>query len=153
MSTNHSNEAVEVVDLLIRANRYVQQEYQVQLESLKLPFQLSGARLRLLLRVWHAEKIRMTELASKLGVKPRTVTELVDALEREGLIFRMPDPKDRRAVILQLTNEAFDQVNRVRIVQKEISENLLQNFSEEQRTKLIELLSIFFEGKEFESIF
>ncbi|MEC0239854.1 MarR family transcriptional regulator [Paenibacillus dokdonensis] len=145
--------AVEVLDLIFRATRYIQHEYEIKLESLSLPFQLSGPRLRLLLMVWRAEKIRMSELASKLGVKPRTVTELVDALERDGVIHRIPDPNDRRATLLHLTEEALNQINRVRSVQMQISDEILQKFSEEQRTQLHELLSAFFEGKEIDFVY
>ncbi|MGE6226503.1 MarR family winged helix-turn-helix transcriptional regulator [Paenibacillus chitinolyticus] len=145
--------AVEVLDLLFRATRHIQQEYEIKLESLSLPFQLSGPRLRLLLMVWRAEKIRMNELASKLGVKPRTVTELVDALERDGVLHRTPDPNDRRATLLHLTEEALIQIPRVRSVQMQISDEILQKFSAEQRTQLHALLGKIFEGMEFDFVY
>ncbi|MGG4343274.1 MarR family winged helix-turn-helix transcriptional regulator [Paenibacillus lautus] len=145
--------AVEVLDLMFRATRHIQHEYEMKLESLSLPFQLSGPRLRLLLMVWRAEQIRMNELASKLGVKPRTVTELVDALEREGVLHRIPDPNDRRATLLHLTEDALNQITRVRAVQMQISDEILRNFSTEQRTELHALLSKFFEGIEFDVVY
>ncbi|GIO31028.1 MULTISPECIES: MarR family winged helix-turn-helix transcriptional regulator [Paenibacillus] len=145
--------AVEVLDLMFRATRHIQHEYEMKLESLSLPFQLSGPRLRLLLMVWRAEKIRMNELASKLGVKPRTVTELVDALERDGVLQRTPDPDDRRATLLHLTEDALNQITRVRMVQMQISDEILQNFTAEERTRLHALLSKFFEGMEFDFVY
>lgn len=42
-------------------------------------------------------------IANWLGVSPRNVTALVDALEGQGLAERVDDPTDRRAVIARLT--------------------------------------------------
>ena len=42
-------------------------------------------------------------LAGLLGFAPRSVTETVDVLEREGLVTRTEDPNDRRARIVSLT--------------------------------------------------
>lgn len=49
------------------------------------------------------------ESSDRLGVTdfsvtPRTVTELVDGLERDGLVQRRDDPSDRRAKLVFLTN-------------------------------------------------
>ena len=140
--------ATEVIQLLLRATHYIQQEFEARLSSSGLPFQLSGSRIRLLLAVWGAETIRMNELAGKLGVKARTITEQVDALERDGLIRRIADPNDRRATLLQLTEEARCHVHRFKAHQSQISESLLQGFTAKQRADLSELLSAFFDGKE-----
>lgn len=143
-------QATEVVQLLLRAAHYIQQEYEALLAASEQPFQLSGSRTRLLLTVWSADTIRMNELAVKLGVRPRTVTEQVDALERDGLLKRIADPHDRRATLLQLTEEARCQVHRIRAYQAQISESLLEGFTSQQRADLKELLSIFFDGKEID---
>lgn len=63
------------------------------------------ARMRLLRDLQtHGPQI-MTELAGCLAVTPRNVTVLVDGLEREGLVRRRPHPDDRRATIVELTDE------------------------------------------------
>lgn len=42
-------------------------------------------------------------LADALGVAPRTVTSLVDALVETGFVTREPHPSDRRATLVTLT--------------------------------------------------
>jgi DNA-binding MarR family transcriptional regulator len=42
-------------------------------------------------------------LADALGVAPRTVTGLVDALEETGFVTREPHPTDRRATLVTFT--------------------------------------------------
>ena len=44
------------------------------------------------------------ELADDLTMTPRNVTGLVDHLERDGLVARVPDPEDRRSVRARLTD-------------------------------------------------
>jgi len=144
LTTRFSNapQAVEVVQLLLRSTHCVQQQYEAQLAALDLPFPISGPRLRLLLAVWKAEPIRMNELAGKLGVKARTITDLVDALERDGLLMRSPDPNDRRATLLRLTEEAAPHIENVKRIQKDISEALLGHLTPEQQGQLFGLLSL-----------
>ncbi|MGW0929893.1 MarR family winged helix-turn-helix transcriptional regulator [Streptomyces sp. NPDC002644] len=63
------------------------------------------ARLRALRFLAHAaEPMRMRDLSDMLGVAARTATSLVDALERDGLVVRLPHPTDRRAHLLALTD-------------------------------------------------
>ncbi|TMD41703.1 MAG: MarR family transcriptional regulator [Chloroflexi bacterium] len=73
---------------------------------------LSEGRFQILVRLQHAEGNRMTmgELAEMLEVSPRTVTGLVDNLERHGLVRRVDDPDDRRSVYAELTDPGRERV-------------------------------------------
>ena len=46
----------------------------------------------------------MTELADRLGIVPRSLTTVIDALEEAGLVRREIDPRNRRAILLHLTD-------------------------------------------------
>jgi len=46
---------------------------------------------------------RASDIAEIFDLTPRSVTELIDGLEREGLIARAPDAHDRRVKRLMLT--------------------------------------------------
>jgi DNA-binding MarR family transcriptional regulator len=45
-----------------------------------------------------------------LDVSPRTVTGLVDNLERDGLVKRVDDPNDRRSVYAEVTDLGRERV-------------------------------------------
>ncbi|MDB5313062.1 MAG: MarR family transcriptional regulator [Gemmataceae bacterium] len=64
---------------------------------------ISFARLRLLGAVHRGGPQIMSELGEELGVTARNVTALVDALEEEGLVRRVPHATDRRATVIELT--------------------------------------------------
>ncbi|EKA61658.1 MarR family transcriptional regulator [Janibacter hoylei PVAS-1] len=50
------------------------------------------------------ESPRLRDLADALRIAPRSVTDVVDALERKGYVVREPDPHDRRASVVVVTD-------------------------------------------------
>ena len=68
-------------------------------EGLTLP------RLRLVERLDCKGPAMMRTLADELGLSPRNMTALVDSLEAEGLVQRKPHPTDRRATVVELTED------------------------------------------------
>ena len=68
----------------------------------------SIARLRALRMLARAEEpLRMRDLSEMTGVAARTTTTIVDSLERDGLVERVPHPRDRRAFLLRLTDKGL----------------------------------------------
>lgn len=47
--------------------------------------------------------LRLSELADHLHIAARSATEVVDGLQERGLVARLPDPHDRRAILARLT--------------------------------------------------
>jgi DNA-binding MarR family transcriptional regulator len=64
---------------------------------------LTQARARLLLILFDAGPLIITELAQSLDITPRAVTALVDGLDRTGFVRRSRRPTDRRATVVALT--------------------------------------------------
>jgi DNA-binding MarR family transcriptional regulator len=64
---------------------------------------LSEGRLGVLFRLYRCGDLPLGELAGDLVMTPRNVTGLVDHLERDGLVERVPDAEDRRSVRARLT--------------------------------------------------
>ena len=64
----------------------------------------SYARARVLSGIARDGPLRSIDLAMAFGYAPRTVTEAIDGLERDGLVRRTPDPDDRRAKRIILTS-------------------------------------------------
>jgi DNA-binding MarR family transcriptional regulator len=78
-------------------------------------FGLSEGRFQILVRLKHQPtgRFAMGELADMLDVSPRTVTGLVDHLERDGLVKRVDDPTDRRSVYAELTEQGRERIETV----------------------------------------
>jgi DNA-binding MarR family transcriptional regulator len=77
---------------------------------------LSESRLHVLVALYHTPDRRrpLGELAEILNVVPRTVTDVIDVLERDGLITRVPDPTDRRSVHALLTEGGLERVEAIK---------------------------------------
>ncbi len=66
----------------------------------------SHARLRVLAALQAQGKPTiMRDLSESLELTPRAVTALVDALEADALVQRRPHPTDRRATLVELTEQ------------------------------------------------
>jgi DNA-binding MarR family transcriptional regulator len=68
------------------------------------------------------------------------ITKRVDRLEQAGLVTRAPDPNDRRGVLVGLTGEGLELVDRV--VEEHVAneENLLAGLTGGERERLARLL-------------
>ena len=67
---------------------------------------MSYARGRVVAALHALGPVKMRRLSQAVGVTPRTITGLVDALEADGWVVRQADPGDRRATIVALTPAA-----------------------------------------------
>jgi DNA-binding MarR family transcriptional regulator len=83
----------------------------------------------------------MGELAERLRVVARSATDVVDDLERDGLVRRAPDPSSRRSVLVSLTEEGRRLQDALRAARRTAGEELLAPLSIEQRRTLADLLA------------
>lgn len=65
---------------------------------------LTTARAGVLWALFHGGPMTQRALAGRLGVTPRNVTGLLDALQEDGLVVREAHPTDRRATLVHLTD-------------------------------------------------
>ena len=84
--------------------------------------------------------VRVSHLATHLGIAPRSATEVADALERAGLLSRSPDPTDRRAVLLALTEHGRHTVGQVRDRRRAAADAAVTTLSPADRAELRRLL-------------
>jgi DNA-binding MarR family transcriptional regulator len=93
--------AVELGDLVMRVARAQRRRFREVLA----PWDLSPHHARALRVVSARDGMRLTDLAETLHIAPRSATEVADGLQERGLVERTPDPGDRRAVLLRVTDE------------------------------------------------
>lgn len=75
---------------------------------------ITMTQAKLLYVVIAAGRLRMSELAARLGIGSSSATELADRLVELGLLTRHADPDDRRQVVVTATAEAEDLLERFR---------------------------------------
>lgn len=67
-----------------------------------------------------AEGSRLTELAAMARMTPAAISEQVDDLERLGVVERRPDPSDRRAKLICITDKGWETFATARSVIREL---------------------------------
>ncbi|MFG2193974.1 MarR family winged helix-turn-helix transcriptional regulator [Streptomyces sp. NPDC048639] len=127
-----------LAEQLLRLTRRMHRAQKRHLE----PLGLTPAQSRLLRTVTQfPEPPRMADLAERLEVVPRAVTTLVDALEANGAVRRVPDPANRRVVRIEVTDEGRATLKALRTARRAAAEDILAPLSTEQRAALGELLA------------
>ncbi|MDO5498882.1 MAG: MarR family winged helix-turn-helix transcriptional regulator [Propionibacteriaceae bacterium] len=86
--------------------------------------------------------VRVSALAEHLGIAARSATEVADALESAGLLVRTPDPTDRRAVLLVLTDPGHAAVAEVRDCRRSAAEAAVGALPPTDRAELRRLLTV-----------
>ena len=132
---------VQLADLLHGLTRRLRRSQTDGLAPLGLtPAQ--GRALRIIARSQDEEPLRMTELADRLGIVPRSVTTVVDALEEAGLVRREVDPRNRRAILLRLTERGAAVRDDLREARRRAAEDLFAPLSADDRETLAGLLRL-----------
>ena len=83
---------------------------------------------------------RLTEIADHFAFAPRSVTEAVDNLERDGLAAREPDPTDRRAKLVSITAEGKAAVDATKKVKARVIQQIFGTLTAPQREEFSALL-------------
>lgn len=84
--------------------------------------------------------LRASELAQHLHIAPRSATEVVDALESKGIVARSPDPADRRATLVALTEHGLALTEALRQARGAESGRLFERLTDDERAELARLL-------------
>src|SRR5580692_4656536 len=133
-----TEDPVQLADELHRLTRRLRR---AQAERLA-PLGLTPAQERALRMIARAEESpRMTELADRLGIVPRSLTTVIDALEEAGLVSREVDPRNRRAILLHLTERGTAVRDDLREARRRAAEDLFAPLSETDRAMLGGLLA------------
>jgi DNA-binding MarR family transcriptional regulator len=79
-------------------------------------FGLTRAQWRATKMLYHREGLRQTELAEFLEMEPIAVGRVIDRLQSAGFVERRPDPKDRRAWRLYITEQAREVIGGMELI-------------------------------------
>ncbi len=96
---------------IMRAQRTLLVRNEATLRSFDLTFPRYELLVLLLFRPGNA--VAMSRLSDWLMVHPTSVTNTVDRLEDRALVRRVRHPRDRRALVVELTDEGRDTARRV----------------------------------------
>lgn len=134
MDTGHSP---NLSDSFMAVARRIRRSHMTALE----PFGLNPSQSRALhVLARERESVRLRDLAEHLHIVARSATDIVDSLEAAELVTRAPDPSDRRAVLVELTDAGRALLDRVDEARRQVSADMFDGLEPAERTELDRLL-------------
>ena len=100
-------------------------------------FDLPYAELKCLLLFKGERYLTVKQIAMYLDVAKSRITKLINSLEFKGLVERIADPQDARMKLISLTPYGQRMMEEVNIFQKDLHRQILLQFSEEERKKVL----------------
>lgn len=122
--------------IVASVNRQLEEELQERLRPEGVPID----QLRVLEALDRGGALPMGELAERALVEPPTLTKIVDRMVSESLVFRSPDPNDRRRVLISLAPAGKVLWTRLRRVSQEQEERLVRQLPRDKAKELRSLL-------------
>ena len=104
------------------------------------PWDITPSALRALRILGRDGAMRLSELSEHLRIAPRSVTEVADTLEARGLAERRPDPADRRATLIGLTEHGASVLDAIRAARGTEAERVFAKLSATDRANLARIL-------------
>lgn len=104
------------------------------------PWDISPSHLRALRVLKRHGTMRLSELSGSLHIAPRSGTEVVDALQARDLVRRRPDPGDRRATLVEVTEHGAGVLDAIRAARGTETERAFGRLSETDRAHLARIL-------------
>ncbi len=117
--TNNDNviaTAAQVRKMLFILTRLMGRELDEQLKQHGL--RISGLQYGALRVLYHHHITTLSELSRHMELTPATLVPVVDSLERDRLLERRRDPKDRRRTLLSLTENGLDILDKIPFIDR-----------------------------------
>ncbi|QKR00635.1 MarR family transcriptional regulator [Metallosphaera tengchongensis] len=131
---------IEVLIRISRIYRAMKREFNRRLESHGMTY----VDFLILMSVKESPK-SMVYLARDVLMTQAGVTAAVDRLEERGFVRRERDRQDRRIINITITEEGVKATEEAIKIYEEMAEELLRDMSQEEKTKLIDLLDVLYE--------
>lgn len=130
-------------DLLHAAARVLRRKYAAAMAE----WEITPGQARALRLVQELGAPRLSVIAERLRMAPRSATEVVDALEERGFVARSQDPSDRRATCVRVTDAGARMCGHIEKARARAATEQLAVLSTGDRTELDRLLRILVEAE------
>jgi DNA-binding MarR family transcriptional regulator len=127
-------------ETLSEAFRSVARQLRDTSQDFLAPWDITPSQLRALRVLMRHGAMRLSELSGYLHIAARSTTEVVDALQTRGLVERRPDPGDRRAILVEVTEHGAGVLDAIRVARGTEAERAFDRLSQTDRAHLARIL-------------
>ncbi len=101
----------------------------------------NGAQGRILFVLWQEDRLTIHELGQRTSLAKTTLTSMLDRMEKQGHLRRIPDPNDRRQIHIVLTDKARSSYTKYQSVSAQMSDIFYQDLSDKEIAQFEVLLA------------
>jgi MarR family transcriptional regulator, organic hydroperoxide resistance regulator len=92
-------------------------------------YEITAEQWAVLRHLWDEDGLSQREIAEKTSKDKPNITRMVDALEQKRLVFRQPDPRDRRKYCIYLTKEGKQLQERLWPLAQDLRQRVTQSLT------------------------
>lgn len=104
-------------------------------------YNITSAQWRAMAQLSRHDGLTQVALAHLLEIEPMSVCRLIDRMEAGDFVKRLPDPVDKRAKLVYLTEKSRALLDVMRVVAMDVYEDAFAGFDEEERLGLVNALN------------
>ena len=107
---------------------------------------LTLSQCHALVEIGQASPLSLSDLSQRLGIDKSTTSRVVDTLVVGGMVERVPQPEDRRSVVLSLTTTGKENLSRIEGEMDRLFGIVLASIPVEKRAQVLETLTLLLEN-------
>jgi MarR family transcriptional regulator for hemolysin len=129
----------EIRDIWLHAHNMLRTARQIINKNLQ-PLNLSSAEGNILLHLLtQGREMRQEQMVEQLDISKPAVSRTLNSLEKKGYVTRRPDPDDKRAQWVQLTDKALEVGPAIEQIYNQIYTLAMQGISQEEFDYFVKL--------------
>lgn len=131
-------DGMHLADLICGVNRKIEQELEAKLKV----HGISIVQFRVLKTLAAENGLPMGDLALRVFVDSPTLTKIIDKMVTSADVYRGPDPRDRRRVLIFLSRKGRTTFDRLQSIDADIEAALNSSVGEEQRVAFVNAMLV-----------
>lgn len=108
-------------------------------------YEITPPQFQALLYLVKEENLTIGELSKKMYLACSTITDLVDRMEKNKMVKRVRDQKDRRVVRVSVLSKGHKIIEKVLNARREYLRDILGDLDDEQKAFILEGISVIYE--------
>lgn len=137
---NKENFSVEIVELE-RLLRWVSTSIKRKGREILSDFEITPPQFEALLYMMKEGELTISELSNKMFLACSTITDLVDRMEKNQLVERVRDSRDRRVVRIRVLEKGNKLIDEVLDARRAYLQEALSDINTEHKQMIIEALN------------
>ena len=114
--------------------------YKIYLDKQLAPYGINNSQYMFLIKICRSPGILQDSLLNMFYVHPSNIVRTVATLEKQGMITRSPNDKDKRTCKLYPTERALSIIDEIQMICEKTEALLLQGMSESEQNLFMDFL-------------